>query len=386
MACNCEFGIEIAFFHQAVKKEEIPKMKMKLAVFVLLAFLCFPGLIQAQSSPMIGRWEIVHLTGDTSAQEGFPGSFSVYLNADGTGYNYGAVTSSACALDPERNTIVPTWVALGGNQFQITIAVNNSGEGPNFSFVYSGTFNASTPIPGAPSVQIPAITGTYYSVGDVSACNQTSQTAPGNFVATFVPTISSGTAGGGLDGDDALDGGAFDSSVNATLTFTTPPVPGQIAGTVSLLPNPTYGGKSCFATTGETVNPLTIDPDISYQSGVQEYMFAEGLDPFGAPTTLVLEGSSVNLYTAASETSPLAAQVTSNEWAVFAAIGEDNPAVGTSGVKDDGTNDNIVVLYGVMGGVCDGAGGLDSPFHFVSGKQIKRKPRHVRPPRAHHKK
>lgn len=361
-------------------------MKMKLAVFVVLVFLGFPRSMRAESSPMVGRWEIVHLSGDSSAQDGFPGSFSVYLNADGTGYNYASLTSSACALDPANNTITANWVALGGNQFQITISVNNSGEGPNFSFIYTGTFNASTPIPGAPSITIPAIAGTYYPVGDVSACNTTSQTAPGNFVATFLPTITSGTAGGGLDGYSAVSGEAFDSTVNATITFTTPPVPGQIAGTVSLSPNPTFNGKSCFATTGETVTPLTIDPNLSYQAGVFEYMFAEGLDPYGAPTTLVLESSSVNLYAAASETSPLAAQVTSNEWAVFAAIGEDNPAVGPSGVKNDGTNNNIMVLYGVMGGVCNNAGGVDSPFHFVSGKSIKHKPRHVRPPRTHRKK
>jgi len=386
MACNCEFGIEIAFFHQAVKKEEISKMKMKLAAFVVLAFLSVPGMIRAQSSPVVGRWEIVHLSGDNSAQDGFPGSFSVFLNADGSGYNYGSVTSSACALDPEHDTIVPTWVALSGNQFQITISVNNLAQGPNFSFVYTGTFNASTPIPGAPSVTIPAITGTYYPVGDVSACNTTSQASPGNFVATFLPTISSGTAGGGLDGYSAVAGEAFDSTVNATITFTAPPVPGQIAGTVSLSPNPTFNGNACFAATNGIVNPLTIDPNLSYQVGVFEYIYAEGLDPYGAPTMLALEGSSVNLYTASSETSPLAAQVSSNEWAVFAAIGEDNPAVGTSGVKDDGTNDNIVVLYGVLGGVCNNAGGVDSPFHFVSGKTIKQKPRHVHPPRAHGKK
>jgi len=360
-------------------------MKMKLATFAMLALLCFPGLIRAQSSPMVGRWEIVHLSGDNSAQDGFPGSFSVFLNADGSAYNYGSVTSSACVPDLSRDTITTTWVALGGNQFQITVSVDNAGQGPNFSFIYTGTFNASTPIPGAPSITIPAITGTYYPVGDASACNTTSQAAPGNFVATFLPTISSGTAGGGLDGYSAVSGEAFDSTVSATITFTAPPVPGQIAGTVSFSPNPTFNGNACFATTNGVVNPLTIDPNLSYQVGVFEYMYAEGLDPFGVPTMLVLEGSSVNLYTASSETSPLAAQVTSNTWAVFAAIGEDNPAAGTSAVKDDGTNNNIVVLYGVIGGVCDNAGGVDSPFHFVSGKTIKSKPRHVRPPRKHNK-
>jgi hypothetical protein len=373
-------------FIRRSKQEEIYKMKMKLATFTVLVLLWFTNVSRAQTSPMVGRWEIVPLSGDSAAQDGFPGSFSVFLNADGTGYTYGSITSSACVVDAESSNIVPTWIALGGNQFQITISVNNLGQGPNFSFIYTGTYSASTPIPGAPSIQIPAITGTYYPVGDVSACNTTSQTSPGNFAATYLPTISSGTASGALDGNSAVNGEAFDSTVNASITFTTPPVPGQIAGTVSLSPNPTFNGNACFATTGGVVNPLTIDSNNSYQTGVFEYIFADGLDPYGAPTTLVLESSSVNLYTASSETSPLAAQVSSNEWAVFAAIGEDNPAVGSSGVKDDGTNDNIVVLYGVIGGVCNNAGGVDSPFHFVSGKSIKHKPRHVRPPRAHHKK
>jgi len=101
-------------------------------------------------------------------------------------------------------------------------------------------------------------------------------------------------------------------------------------------------------------------------------MFADGFDPFGAPTRLVLEAYSANIYTPNHDASPnpLAAQITSSEWAVFAAIGEDDPGVGLPGVKDDGTNNQIIVLYGVIGGVCDGAGGVDTPFHFISGKRI----------------
>ncbi len=346
-------------------------MKFRLGIVLLIAVFLSPTIIRAQVP--VGRWEIVHTSGDNSAQVGFPGSFSVFLKADGTGYTHGSFTSSICVIDAESYNIVPTWVALGGNQFQITIAVNNLGLGPNFSFIYTGTFDASTPVPGTTSLFIPAITGTYYPVGDASGCSLATQAVPGNFIATFFPTISSGTASGALDGFSAVNGAAFDSTVNATITFTAPPAPGQIAGTVSLSPNPTLHGNACFATTDVVVNPLTINPNLSSQSGAAEYMFAEGLDPGGVPTTLVLEGSSSNLYNTNDSTNPFAIQITSTEWAVFAAIGEDSPSEGLAGVKDDGTNTNIVVLYGVIGGVCNEAGGVDAPFHFISGTPIVHK-------------
>jgi hypothetical protein len=359
-------------------------MRSRFATISSLVLLWFPAMSRAQSTPPVGRWEIVHMTGDSSVQALFPGSFSVFLKSDGTGYTYGSFTSSVCVIDVESYNIVPTWVALGGNQFQITIAVNNLGLGPNFSFMYTGKYDALTPVPGDSSVFIPTITGTYYPLRDASACSLTTQASPGNFVATFFPTISSGTASGSLDGFSAVDGSAFDSTVDANLTFTNPPAPGQIAGSVSLSPNPTFNGHPCFATSGGIVNPLTINPNESSQSGAFEYMFADGLDPFGVPTTLVLEGSSVNLYNTDNNTDPNAAQITTTEWAVFAAIGEDNPAAAPAGVNDDGTNTNIVVLYGVIGGACDGAGGVDSPFHFIPGKRIVHKNNHLRPRRWRH--
>jgi hypothetical protein len=48
---------------------------------------------------------------------------------------------------------------------------------------------------------------------------------------------------------------------------------------------------------------------------------------------------------------------------------------GGNGVINDGTNSSIVALYGVLGGVCDNAGGVDVPFHFLSGRPIFHKPR-----------
>jgi Ice-binding-like len=330
--------------------------------------------------PGPGRWEIVHTTGDNPAQTDlYPGGFSTYLRMDGTGYTYGTFASSICVMDGESFNIVPSWVALGGNNFQITIAVNNLGLGPNFSFVYTGTYDPLTPVPGDSSLLIPAISGTYYPVGDASACSLATQGSPGNFIATFLPTISSGSASGSLDGFTADNGLAFDSTVSATITFGMPPAEGQIAGTVSLASNPTFNQMGCFATTNGVVVPLTINPNKSSQSGVSEYMFAEGLDPQGVPTTLFLNAFSANLYTGAN-TDQNAAQITATEWAVPAAIGEDNPTAGTTGVRNDGKNNVMIVFYGVLGGLCNNAGGVDTPFHFLSGEPVphRHNPRHRR--------
>jgi hypothetical protein len=75
-------------------------------------------------------------------------------------------------------------------------------------------------------------------------------------------------------------------------------------GTVTLDSNPTFGGNACFATTGTTVNTLTINQSLSAQSGIFEEIYAEGLDPQGVPTTLVLDGYSANLYTKDTNTDP----------------------------------------------------------------------------------
>ena len=326
----------------------------------------------------VGRWEIVHTSGDNSAQTAaYPGGFSTFLTGDLRGNTFGTFTDSLCVVDAENSNIVPTWVALGGNVFQITIAVDNLGLGNgNFSFIYNGTYDFHTAVPGNLSESIPAISGTYSSVGDVSACSAST----GIFIATFLPTISSGAATGSLDGFTADHGSAFDATVSATITFSAPPAPGQIAGTVSLASNPTFNNTPCFATTSGVVNPLTINPIRSNQSGTSEYMFAEGFDPQGIPTTLFLNGFSANLYTTSNNTDRNATQITSTEWAAAAAIGEDNPAAAPAGVSNDGRNSTVVALYGVLGGACNNAGGVDAPFYFLSGTPIvhKHKERHRR--------
>jgi hypothetical protein len=321
-----------------------------------------------ESVPAVGRWEIVNTSGDNSAQTAlFPGSFSVFLLSGGTAYTYGTIAYSTCATYEEALTATPTWVGLGGNNVQITIAIDNLGAGPNVSFIYTGTY-ASTPIPGDSSVSIPTITGTYFPVGDASACSTATSATPGTFVATFLPTISSGSASGSLDGFTTGGGSPFDLGVNAAVAFSPPSSPGEMNGTVILDSNPTFGGLACFATTGTVVNTLTINQSLSSQAGIFEEIYAEGFDPLGVPTTLVLDGYSANLYTTATNTDPTANQITSTEWAAGAAIGEDNPAAGVPGVANDGTNAVMILFYGVLGGACNSAGGADAPFDFISDK------------------
>jgi len=361
-------------------------VKSKLGMALLIAAFLYPTVIRAQAVP-VGRWEIVHMTGDSTAQTDlYPGSFSTFLSADGTGYTYGTFTNSICVIDAETFNVVPTWRLLSGGDYEITITVNNLGLGNgNFSFIYTGTYSATTAIPTDSSHTIPAIAGTYYGTGDVSGCSNATVSTPGTFIATFLPTISSGSAMGSLDGMAADNGSAFNATVSATITFIAPPADGQIAGTVSLATNPTFHLNPCFATTGSVVNPLVINPNKSSQSGTSEYIFAEGLDPSGVPTTLFLNGASVNLYTTAANTDLNATQITTNQWAATAAIGEDYQNDGTfrfapyptdlgptaaSGVGNDGTHTAMTFFYGVIGGVCNDAGGVDAPFQFISGTPI----------------
>lgn len=356
---------------------------MRFKLGVVLSFFAFllPAIVQAQVP--VGRWEIVHLTGDNAAQTAlYPGGFSTYLTAGGTGSTYGTFANSICVADDEGFNVVPTWTNPGGgSEYQITITVNNLGAAPNFAFTYTGTYSAITPVPGDETVLIPTITGTYVpSSGDASACSTASEATPGTFIATFLPTVDSGGASGGLDSFDTGGGTAFDSTVTADITFSTPTTPGGISGIVALESNPTFGGKACFATTsGGAVNPLTINGATSAQSGIIEQIYAEGLDPQGNPTTLVLDGYSANIYMTTTNTDATANQITSNEWAAGAAIGEDNPAAAPDGVSSDGTNAIMVLFYGVVGGACDSAGGADSPFHLLSGKPVRHGHRRVRP-------
>src|ERR1700719_340922 len=358
-------------------------MNFKAGIIGLLVLISFyPTAARATDPKPVGRWEIVHITGDSTAQTNYyPGSFSTFLRPDGTGYTYGTFSDSLCVISVDNN-LVPSWTALGGNTFKITIAVNNLGQGPNFSFIYTGAFSATTPVPGSGGVSIPAISGTYYAVGDASACSVTTKASPGLFVATFLPTISDDSTAGSLDAYSADNGSAFDSTVNTTITFSTPPALGQMAGTVALSPDPTFHLNPCFAsTTGGVTIPLTLNSSKSLQSGIFEYIFADGFDPSGIPTTLFLNSFSANLYVTSQNTDPSAAQMTSTEWAVSAAIGEDNPSAGPIGVNSDGTNSTIVMFYGVIGGVCSGAGGVDAPFHFKSGKPVSHPPKPV----SHHR-
>lgn len=363
-------------------------MGLKLWVLLLGAAFLYPAVTRAFPADISGRWEIVHTSGDNASQSAFyPGGFSVFLSSGGSSVPSVTLSNSMCVVDGTTATITPTWTidSLTGIAV-ITVAVDNHGLGQNVTFLYTGTYSTSTPVPGDSGLSITAITGTYYvSAGDGSACSDATSASPGSFVATSLPTLSSGSAMGSLDGFTADGGTAFDSPVTATITFSAPAADSQIAGTVSLSSNPTYNsGTACFAAPSGTVNDLTINSTLSSQSGILQTVYAEGLDPYGVPTTLVLNGYSANVYDVGSGTNsnPYANRISSTTWAVAAAIGEDDPndpnIVSGSGVADDGTNNTQVYFYNVVGGACDGAGGSDAPFHFLAGKHIA----HAR--RGHH--
>ncbi len=146
---------------------------------------------------------------------------------------------------------------------------------------------------------------------------------------------------------------------------------------------PALNSNVCFAAPGGLVTPLVINSSLSSQSGIFEFIYADGFDPNGVPTTLILNGFSANLY-GPTNTDPNADQIDTNEWASGAAIGEDDAADGTSGVANDGTNTAIVFFYDVVGGACNNAGGPDAPFFFVHGKPVhhrhKRHPHHRNKP------
>ena len=75
----------------------------------------------------------------------------------------------------------------------------------------------------------------------------------------------------------------------------------------------------------------------------------------------------------ATNTDANATQISDTVWAATAAIGEDNFDVLPDGVSNDGTNNVMAFSYGVIGGACDTAGGVDAPFYFLSDKPIVHK-------------
>ena len=321
--------------------------------------------IQTPGGTITGRWEIVDTSLDSAAQtDRYPGSYSTFLKRDGTGYTYGSFSDSICVVDVQHTNIVPSWVALGGNDYAITMTVDNLGLGPNFAITYTGTFDRLTPVPGNSSKFIPAITGTYSAVGDISACSSATPTSPGTFIATFLPTIATGSAAGSLDNFAADNGSPFDAPVNATITFTAPPAAGQIAGTVSLDSNPTFGGTKCFGNNHWHCDTLGYQPRFvqSVRPGgkhIRRRPGPERRSHYTCPQQLFrqsLHGS--------KHRSPTRLEITGTKSAIGAAIGEDNPAAAPDGVSNDSFNNAIVLKYGVVGGACDGAGGVDSPFRL----------------------
>lgn len=277
-----------------------------------------------------GRWEFAITSGDSPEQLSMSGqsTISSYILQSGTaltnivGFNTDTII---CDTDGLNNaTVIGSSIDAGGN-VSITFSITDAAS-PTFQYVFTGLVTTGTPM---------TIIGTYQkSAGGCTLGSLgTSGTPDGTFSATYFPDLS-----GTWTGDFDADTGTGPTSP-ATFVLTTN-ADKTLSGTVtSALTN--AGGDACFA------GPVTLTPGMaegtSQSSGIGMELF--GTDSVG--TTLWVNAYSTNIDGS------------------VAALGEDNPADGTNGTANDGTNTAYTAFYGISGGKCDGLGGGDAPFKQI---------------------
>ena len=289
--------------------------------------------------------------------------FSTYLlqSAGSTAVtNSLAFTVDSIPCDEQSNfniTVANSSIDTLGN-VQIIFTVTQSDQAP-FQYVYTGVLT-QRPV-GSPTV----ITGTYQRTA--GGCTQGSLgtgTPDGNFTATYFPDMA-GSWTGSFEAPDTGTGGAGQVSVPATFTLTTN-ADHTLSGTITSASSPSnppglqsLAGQACL------VSPVTLQPGmiqgVSQTEGVSMELF--GTDSAGTQLW-------VNAYA-------------SNPDGSAAAIGEDNPAGGSNGTINDGTNTSYTAYYGITGGPCDGLGGGDAPFQLVT-KKSKPPQKHEPPKKWHH--
>ena len=301
-----------------------------------------------------GRWEFVDTSGDTSAQLNMMGqsSFSTYLlqtsgSTAVTNIVAFTVDEVACDLQSDNNiTVANSSIDAAGN-VQVTFTIIQVAQ-PTFQYVYTGVLTLGQA--GSPTV----ITGTYQrSAGGCAQGSLGTGTPDGNFTATYFPDVS-GTWDGSFDSPDA---GSGPTGVPASFTLTTN-ADKSISGTIDS-PSLQSSGKACLA------GPVTLDPGMP--EGLSQ---ADGalLELFGT------DSAGTRLSVIAVATNPDGSD---------AAVGLDDPADGSNGTINDGTNNAYTAYYGITGGPCDGLGGGDAPFQLV--KKNSAPPRnHKEPPKKKH--
>jgi hypothetical protein len=319
---------------------------LTVRVVAFLSLCCFPApRTRAAISPsnIEGRWEFAITSGDTAAQLNSMGqaTISTYLLQSGaeiTNISNLTTDNIACDFIGNGNITVSTGtIDLQGNvtiTFSVTLPDQSS-----FQYAFTGALNAGTPT---------TITGTYQR--SAGGCTQgslgTSSGPDGNFAATYFPDLS-GTWNGAFDPVT----GVGQAAVPATFTLTTNSDK-SLSGTVTASTLTALDGiTACFS------GPITLQalPEgVSRQWGIGLQLF--GMDANG--TRLMVIGWATNPDGST------------------AAVGEDDPADGSNGTVNDGSNNAYTAYYGISGGPCDGLGGGDAPFLLVTHKQPKRTSHH----------
>ncbi len=297
-----------------------------------------------------GRWEFSVTSGDTSTQFSSMGqaTFSTYLmQASGSSslINLTDYTTDTVACDTlgfDNVTVAGSSIDGAGNVI-VNFTVTNA-DLSTFNYVFTGVLGIGPP-------QI--ITGTFQRSSDT--CNQghygINGTPDGTFTATFFPDLT-GTWNGNFDGPDT---GSGPTEVPATFTLTTN-ADKSLSGTISV-PTLTNGTTACLA------GPVTLNTVAGLSQEEGSYFELYGTD-----------GSGTQVWVNASATNPDGS---------IASVGEDDPADGTNGTMNDGTNNQYTALYGITGGPCDGMGGGDAPFKLVK-NSTEPPTSNPKPPRRHH--
>ena len=304
---------------------------------VALACVAYAGIASAAVPVVQGRWEFVVTSGDNSTQLSTmgPSVFSTYLlQTPGSTVltNISAFTYDTVACDTESNnntSAVNSSVDASGNVF-VDFTVSLTGQTP-FHYVFTGVLTQ-----GPPKV----ITGTYQrSSGGCTQGSLGTGTPDGTFTATWFPDL----AGTWMGAFDAPDAGTGPTAVSASFTLATNSDM-TLSGTINILGSGLVNssGIACIA------NPVTLQPNMA--EGVSQPAGA-GFELFG------IDANGTRVWVNAYATNPDGS---------IAAVGEDDPAAGTPGTANDGTNNAYTAFYGISGGPCDGLGGGDAPFLLVT--------------------
>jgi hypothetical protein len=321
-----------------------------LMTFVFLAVSAAP--VSAQIAPN-GRWEFAVTSGDTQYELDWTGqtTFSTYLSLSGTvlsGDSQQTTNTTAAEIFCCSDSVGGTFRKHNGTTtavVEFAVPANSLTGQVGFNYTFTGTYNANPSNSGGPT-----ITGTYTTDASSTFSNGT-----GTFVATWFPDFPATPQMyvGGLTGPDV---GSGPTDVPTLLTLGTNSTTHNLTGTVSI-PGLATNGAACFVGTlmiQSVDNPTLIGfggaPNgvgVPFASGVGLSIFAQD----AAGTQLWLNGYS--------------AKPDGNSAAVGESYLNNTDCDGDNTTTDNGTNNELILYYGITGGPCDGFGGGDAPFHPV---------------------